>query len=136
MNRYGIAASVFGAALALFAGLHREPAMAPDNSQPSSRDTFHGTTALVITDPQNDFLSPDGVTWGLVGESVTENHTVENLDRLFSAAKDNGMPVFISPHYYFPHDHKWLFEGKLEEMMHEIGMFDRKAPLSRMSLFP
>ena len=33
-------------------------------------------TALVITDPQNDFLSPDGVTWGVVGESVTENHTV------------------------------------------------------------
>ncbi len=28
-------------------------------------------TALLITDPQNDFLSPDGVTWGVVGESVT-----------------------------------------------------------------
>ncbi len=27
-------------------------------------------TALVITDPQNDFLSPEGVTWELVGESV------------------------------------------------------------------
>ncbi|MFQ5652660.1 MAG: cysteine hydrolase, partial [bacterium] len=25
-------------------------------------------TALVITDPQNDFLSPDGVTWGVVGK--------------------------------------------------------------------
>ena len=28
-------------------------------------------TALVITDPQNDFLSPSGVAWGVVGESVT-----------------------------------------------------------------
>ena len=28
-------------------------------------------TALVVTDPQNDFLSPDGVTWGVVGKSVT-----------------------------------------------------------------
>ena len=27
-------------------------------------------TALVITDPQNDFLSPEGVTWGVVGASV------------------------------------------------------------------
>ena len=27
--------------------------------------------ALVITDPQNDFLSPEGVTWGVVGDSVT-----------------------------------------------------------------
>ncbi len=29
-------------------------------------------TALLITDPQNDFLSPEGATWDLVGESVTE----------------------------------------------------------------
>ena len=27
-------------------------------------------TAVVITDPQYDFLSPDGVIWGLVGASV------------------------------------------------------------------
>ena len=26
-------------------------------------------TALVITNPKNDFLSPDGVMWGVVGES-------------------------------------------------------------------
>ena len=25
-----------------------------------------GRTALVVTDPQNDFLSPKGVTWGVV----------------------------------------------------------------------
>ena len=24
-----------------------------------------GRTALVVTDPQNDFLSPEGATWGL-----------------------------------------------------------------------
>ncbi len=43
--------------------------------------------ALVVTDPQVDFLSPEGVTWGVVGESVTRNGTVGNLDRLFAAAK-------------------------------------------------
>ena len=31
--------------------------------------------ALVVVDPQNDFLSPDGVTWPLVGVSITENKT-------------------------------------------------------------
>jgi len=45
-----------------------------------------GTTAIVITDPQNDFLSPNGVTWGVVGESVTANNTVENLETLFQLA--------------------------------------------------
>ena len=88
------------------------------------------TTALVITDPQNDFLSPDGVTWGVVGESVTENNTVEHVDALFKAAKENGIPVFISPHYYYPTDHGWKFEGTLEKLMHEIKMFDRKGALN------
>ncbi|MBV1926991.1 MAG: cysteine hydrolase [Rhodobacteraceae bacterium] len=89
-----------------------------------------GRTALVVTDPQIDFLSEDGVTWGVVGESVTEQGTVDNIERLFIAAKAAGMPVFISPHYYYPHDHKWEFEGTLEKTMHSIGMFDRLGPLN------
>ena len=80
-------------------------------------------TALVITDPQNDFLSPDGVTWGVVGESVTENNTVANIETLLKAAKEQGIPVFVSPHYYYPTDHGWQFEGALEVLMHNIGMF-------------
>ena len=87
-------------------------------------------TAVVITDPQNDFLSPDGVTWGVVGESVTENNTVANLDRLMRAAKDGGYELFVSPHYYYPTDHGWQFAGALEVLMHNIGMFDRVSPLS------
>lgn len=89
-----------------------------------------GRTAVVITDPQNDFLSPRGVTWGVVGKSVTENNTVENIETLMKAAKASDMPVFVSPHYYFPHDHGWKFEGALETLMHKIGMFDRKGALS------
>lgn len=87
-------------------------------------------TALVITDPQNDFLSPEGVTWGVVGQSVTENKTVEHIESLLKSAKANDLPVFVSPHYYYPHDHGWRFEGALEMLMHKIGMFDRKHPLS------
>ena len=88
------------------------------------------TTALLIIDSQNDFLSPEGVTWGVVGESVTENRTVENIGALLRAAKENKIPVFVSPHYYYPHDHGWKFEGTLEKLMHDIEMFDRKDPLS------
>ncbi len=87
-------------------------------------------TALVLTDPQNDFLSPEGVTWGVVGQSVTDNNTVENIEALLKAAKENGIQVFISPHYYYPTDHGWQFEGSLEVLMHNIGMFDREGPLS------
>jgi len=90
-------------------------------------DVVH--TALVLTDPQNDFLSPKGVTWGVVGESVTENHTVEHIETLLKEAKKAGMNVFISPHYYYPTDNGWKFEGALEVLMHKIHMFKRKGPL-------
>lgn len=89
-----------------------------------------GATAIVITDPQNDFLSPDGATWGVVGKSVTANGTVENIDKLFRVADEVEMPVFVSPHYYYPHDHRWRFEGALEQLMHSIHMFDREGELS------
>ena len=89
-----------------------------------------GRTALLITDPQNDFLSPKVVTWGVVGKSVEANDTVANIGVLLKTAKQAGMPVFISPHYYYPTDHGWKFEGALESLMHQIGMFDRKGALT------
>ena len=90
---------------------------------------FDEHTALVITDPQNDFLSPEGVTWGVVGQSVTDNNTVDNIDALFKWARDNDVLTFVSPHYYYPHDHGWEIEGVLEALMHKIGMFDRPDAL-------
>ena len=87
-------------------------------------------TAIVVTDPQNDFLSPEGVTWGLVGASVEANGTVGHIEQLFRAAKDHGYDVFISPHYYYPTDRGWRFGGTVEKMMHEINMFDRKGALT------
>jgi nicotinamidase-related amidase len=87
-------------------------------------------TAVLLTDVQNDFLSEQGVTWELVGESVKENKTVENIERLFKAAKANGFEVFISPHYYYPTDRGWKFGGTIENVMHDIKMFDRSGALN------
>jgi isochorismate hydrolase len=56
-------------------------------------------TALVITDLQNDFLSPGGIAWGLVAESLAANNTIENIESLLRAARRRGLPVFLSPHY-------------------------------------
>jgi nicotinamidase-related amidase len=86
-------------------------------------------TAVLLTDVQNDFLSEQGVTWELVGDSVKENKTVENIERLFKTAKANGFEVFISPHYYYPTDRGWKFGGTIENVMHEIKMFDRSGAL-------
>lgn len=86
-------------------------------------------TALVVTDPQNDFLSPDGVTWGLVGKSVEANGTVPHIEELMKTAKQAGIPVFVSPHYYYPTDDGWKFGGAVETMMHAIDMFERRGAL-------
>jgi nicotinamidase-related amidase len=88
-------------------------------------------TALVVIDPQNDVLSEKGVSWGLVGESVKENNTVENLARLFTAAKDRGFGVFISPHYLYPHDQEWQYGGLVEKMMLKDKEFFRPDPLGK-----
>jgi len=50
-------------------------------------DLSRSDTALLLTDPQNDFLSEQGVTWGLVGESVRENGMVENIEKCSSPPK-------------------------------------------------
>jgi nicotinamidase-related amidase len=87
-------------------------------------------TALVVIDPQNDVLSEKGVSWGLVGDSVKEIGTVENIERLFKAAKEHGFGVFISPHYLYTHDQAWRFGGAVEKMMLEGKEFWRPDPLN------
>ena len=92
---------------------------------------LHATdTALVVIDPQNDVLSEQGVSWGLVGASVKENNTVANIERLFIAAKQQGFGVFISPHYLYPHDQAWRFGGAVEKTMLQDKEFFRPDPLS------
>ncbi|QLY59830.1 cysteine hydrolase [Citrobacter freundii] len=88
------------------------------------------TAALVVVDPQVDFLSPQGIGWEVFKDSITENNTVENLEALFKLAKEQHLPVFVSPHYYFPHDHKWVSTAPGETFMHSTGMFDRQGPLN------
>ncbi len=87
-------------------------------------------TAIVVIDPQNDVLSETGVSWDLVGESVKDNNTVENIERIFKTAKQNDFEVFISPHYYYPTDYNWKFAGTLEQMMLGVKEFTRTGSLT------
>jgi nicotinamidase-related amidase len=87
-------------------------------------------TAVVIIDPQNDVLSEKGLAWPLLHESLKEINTVENIERIFKAAKAFGFEVFISPHYFFPEDKGWKFNGPLETDEANSGLFGRKGRLS------
>jgi len=88
------------------------------------------TAAVVFIDPQNDVLSEHGAAWGATGASVTENGTIENMARIFEAAKVHDYRVFISPHYFYPGDAVWKFNGPLESDELRNKVFTRKGPLT------
>ena len=87
-------------------------------------------TAVVFIDPQNDVLSEKGANWASVGASVTENRTVENMERIFKAAKAKEYEVFISPHYFYPTDSGWKFNGPLESDEFRTHSFARRGALN------
>ena len=87
-----------------------------------------GHAALVITDPQIDFLSPEGVSWAVFGDSIRENDTVAHIGELLDAAKSAGIVVAVSPHYFYPTDKQWSFGDPLEQFMSSVGMFGRQGP--------
>ena len=83
--------------------------------------------ALVVTDPQIDFLSSEGVSWPVFGDSIRDNDTVAHIGELFHAAKLAGITIAVSPHYFYPTDKQWLFGDPLEQFMSAGGMFGRQG---------
>ena len=133
-RRFLTAASA-SAAAALFisqnlaaGGAEIEPGGAAESTPSLKLDK--ADTAVVIIDPQNDVLSEKGLAWPLLHESLKEINTVENIERIFKAAKMHGFEVFISPHYFFPEDKGWKFNGPLETDEANSGLFGRKGRLT------
>ena len=89
-----------------------------------------GDTAVVFIDPQNDVLSDKGLAWPLVHESLRENDTINNMERIFKSAKVHAFEVFISPHYFYPTDKGWKFNGPLETDEAASGLFARRGKLN------
>jgi nicotinamidase-related amidase len=88
-----------------------------------------GDTAVVFIDPQNEVLSETGAAWPHVRESLQANNTIENMELIFKAAKGYEFEVFISPHYFYPIDKGWKFNGPLEAEEATFNMFARKGVL-------
>lgn len=83
------------------------------------------STAVLITDPQVDFLKPESVVWEKVANTVEENAVVEKLVALRNAASDGDIPVFYSPHYYHDKEfEEWEDLNTIDEMMFDARMFD------------
>ncbi len=83
------------------------------------------SAALLIIDPQNDFLSEGGVVWDLVGEQVKKHQVVDKLKTLIAKAKAAGVAVVYSPHYYDKEYQAWHNVNPIDRLMFDRKMFER-----------
>lgn len=69
------------------------------------------STAVLLVDPYNDFLSEGGKLWPLAQEVAEEVNLLENLRNVISAARQAGIKIFFVPH------HRWE-AGDYEQWKH------------------
>ncbi|MBN9672631.1 isochorismatase family cysteine hydrolase [Roseibium aggregatum] len=99
-------------------------APAAENPLPSF-DKKH--TAIVITDPQNDFLAPDGKLYGLVAENLAELGTVANIETLMKTAKSEGVALAVDPLVYTRVDIDWSGAGALQRQLLDMRALYRDS---------
>lgn len=81
-------------------------------------------TAILVIDPQNDFMSDESPIWALVGPHVEGQNIVEHISQLKNTAEKNDMFVFYSPHMYTQNDLKeWQSLNGIDEIMFQNKMF-------------
>lgn len=69
-----------------------------------------GNTAIILTDPYNDFLDPEGKLTPRLSESIKAVGTIENLRKVVVAARAAKLPIFYSLHHqHTAHDCERLY---------------------------
>jgi len=74
-------------------------------------------TAVVITDPQNDFLHPKGKLYGLLKENMMRLNTIDNIETLMKTAKQEGVTLAVDPLIYTAIDSTWTNSGTLQRQL-------------------
>jgi isochorismate hydrolase len=57
-------------------------------------------TAVLITDPQNEFLREDGKLYKLLADNLKELGTIDNIEKLMDAANKTGVTLVVDPLVY------------------------------------
>ncbi|KAL6859562.1 Isochorismatase-like protein [Trichoderma novae-zelandiae] len=68
-------------------------------------------TAVLLIDPLNDFLHPDGKIYSLLKDSIDASDTVNNLHKFVKVARSNKLPILYCQHQLFE-------EGQFDEWKH------------------
>lgn len=84
-------------------------------------------TAVLITDPQNDFLSPDGKLYKLLADNLKELNTIDNIETLMKAAKKTGVALAVDPLVYTALDGNWINAGALQRQLLDMKALHRAS---------
>jgi len=90
-------------------------------------------TAVLITDPQNDFLSPDGKLYKLLADNLKSLDTIDNIEKLMKTAKKSGVALAVDPLVYTALDGDWVNAGALQRQLldmkalHRVSLADPKG---------
>lgn len=102
------------------------PAEAGGGSTPSFL-LDRARTAVVVTDPQNDFLREDGKLYGLLADNLKQLGTVGHIEQLMAAAKASGLLLAVDPLVHTALDGGWTHPGALQRQLLELKAVHRAA---------
>ncbi len=84
-------------------------------------------TAVLITDPQNDFLREDGKLYKLLAENLKALGTVDNIEKLMKSAKKSGVALAVDPLVYTALDGDWANAGVLQRQLLDMKALHRTS---------
>ncbi len=83
-------------------------------------------TAVLITDPQNDFLREDGKLYGLLADNLKALGTIDHIETLMKSAKRSGVALAVDPLVYTALDSGWTNAGALQRQLLEMQALHRR----------
>jgi nicotinamidase-related amidase len=84
-------------------------------------------TAVLVTDPQNEFLSKEGKLYGLLEDNLKALGTIKNIEKLMQTAKKQGIDLAVDPLVYTTLDSGWASAGKLQRQLLDMKALHRTS---------
>ncbi len=84
-------------------------------------------TAVLITDPQNDFLREDGKLYKLLADNLKELNTIENIKALMKTSKKADVTLAVDPLVYTALDNNWANAGALQRQLLDMKALHRTS---------
>lgn len=78
-------------------------------------------TAVLLIDPYNDYIHPDGKMYDVCKKSLEQTQTIAHMKTLVKAARANSIPIFYCMHQQWKtgtYDH-WNRMGPFHRMLKE-----------------